>query len=336
MRRLQAITNKLQILTTALSGAVVILVSMYFGIAFWYELPVSNSLKFTFCALWFVYVLITLVTLFSRYRRISLTVFTTISIAFVAWWMNIAPSNNRVWADDVAHTVTGRVSGDQITLYNVRNFEWRGLDEYDARWETREYDLSTLNSVDLFLSTWGNLDIAHTLISFGFSNGDYVTFSVEIRKEHDESFSEVAGFFKQYEVALIAADEGDIIHTRTNIRHEDVSRYRVNLTPEQRKSLFLSYMQRGNELAETPSFYNTITANCTTVVFDMIRLIVPSLPLDYRILVSGRLPSYIYDIGGFGHELSLREITNQSSITQRAQASARENFSHEIRAPKAK
>jgi len=242
------------------------------------------------------------------------------------------PSNNRLWADDVTHTVTGDVSGDHVTLHNVRNFTWRGLEDYDSRWETRSYNLSNLDSVDLFLSTWGNPDIAHTLVSFGFSNGEHITFSVEIRKERRESFSEIAGFFKQYEIALIAADERDIIYTRTNIRKEDVSLYRVHLTSDQRKSLFLSYIQRGNKLAYKPAFYNTITANCTTVVFDMVKLIVPGIPSDYRLLFSGRLPSYIYDLGGFGKKQTLAEIDRSAHISEHAQAMGRDdNYSVYIR-----
>lgn len=241
-------------------------------------------------------------------------------LLITALWLSITPSGDRDWADDVARIVTGKVERDVVTLHNVRNFEWRTRDEYQQAWETREYDLSRLTSVDMFLSTWGRPDIAHTLVSFGFEDDEHVVFSVEIRKERHEKFSEIAGFFKQYEIALIAADENDIVRTRTNIRKEDVSIYRVHLSQEQARALFLSYVDRGNKLAAQPEFYNTLTANCTTVVYDMIKMIVPDLPMDYRILLSGRLPSYIYEIGGFGRDQTLAEIVADAPITARAQS----------------
>ena len=253
-------------------------------------------------------------------------------VIFLGWWFTRHPSNDRLWADDVTHITSGTRDGNVITLNNVRNFNWRSLTDYDQVWETRHYKLDELASVDLFLSTWGKPLIAHTLISFGFTDGRYVAFSFEIRKERGEKFSEIAGFFKQYELALIASDENDIIRTRTNIRKEDVTMYRVQLNQEDREKLFLSYLERANELVEKPAFYNTLTANCTTVIFQMMRVIVPSIPLDYRILVSGLLPSYIYDLGGFGQDTPLETLTEQGRITKKAQQiTDGENYSDVIR-----
>ncbi len=322
---MKSITNILSLLLLALIFAIA-------GTAFWYKLPFSDLLKTVILIGWALFYLSITICEFTNYRKWSRAAVLSALLVSLCWWLSIHPSNERIWADDVARTVNGTVSDNIATLYNVRNFRWRSLTDYDPSWETRNYDLSKLSSVDLFLSSWGNPDIAHTLVSFGFSNGDFVTFSVEIRKEKHEAFSEIAGFFKQYEIAMIAADENDIIKTRTNIRKEDVLLYRVLLSPSQRKELFLSYIERGNRLAETPVFYNTITANCTTVVFDMVRLIVPSLPMDYRILLSGRLPSYIYDIGGFGHALSFDELATHALVTPLAQKAGNDDdFSQFIR-----
>lgn len=310
----------------------IVLVSILSAFFLWYNTPFPETLKIAACTAWGVFCLCVLAALFSRYKNLARLCFLLSFFIILAGWFSIRPSNNRTWTDDVAYTVTGTISGNHAVLHNIRNFTWRSLKDYDKRWETRQYDLSKLSSVDLFLSTWGNPDIAHTLVSFGFSDGEHVVFSVEIRKEQHEDFSEIAGFFKQYEIALIAASERDIILTRTNIRKENVSMYHVLLSPEQRKALFISYVERGNALAEKPVFYNTLTANCTTVVFDMVRLIVPSIPLDYRILVSGRLPSYIYDLGGFGHDIAFPEMMSHAHITARAQKiKEHENYSEFIR-----
>lgn len=311
---------------------IVAVVSIILGSAYWYNIPLAPKFRILIIAIWAVIALVIIVSEFTPYKIYTRGFFIAVLLASMMWWSTIAPSNHRDWANDVAHTVTGTVSGDAVILNNVRNFTWRSETDYDASWESRHYDLSKLSSVDLFLSTWKSPDIAHTLVSFGFSDGQFVTFSVEIRKEKGEKFSEIAGFFKQYEIALIAAEENDIIRTRTNTRNENVTRYRIELSPERRRELFLSYLERGNKLAEEPAFYNTLTANCTTVVFDMIRLMMPTIPLDYRILVSGRLPSYIYELGGLEPGYSLEQLTEKGLISAHAQKiGENQNFSAWIR-----
>jgi hypothetical protein len=218
------------------------------------------------------------------------------------------------------------------TLSNVRNFEWRGESDYTARWETRSYDLATLQSLDLITSYWGSPAIAHLLISFGFTDGEHVVFSVEIRREKGEAFSEIGGFFREFELSVIAADERDVIRVRTNIRGEDDYLYHIRLPREDIRSLFAAYLEQANGLVEKPRFYNTITANCTTLVFQMMRRIVGKLPLNYRLLLSGYLPEYVYAVGGLDPRYTLEQLRAFGRITERAkQADRSPQFSQEIR-----
>lgn len=235
------------------------------------------------------------------------------------WWISIRPSDNRDWAPDVARGVTGDVHGTDVRLYNIRDFEWRTEQDFTPRWETRRYALDRLESVDLISSVWGNPAIAHTLISFGLSDGDHVVFSAEIRRERDESFSEIGGFFKDFELVMIAATENDIVRLRTDVRRENVSLFPLRLSTEQARALFISYVEKANELASKPEFYQTITTNCTTVIFELARLIEPGMPLDWRILLSGFLPDYLYDHGLLRTDLPLEEVKRKAAIVPRAQ-----------------
>ena len=220
----------------------------------------------------------------------------------------------------------------QVTLANVRNFEWRTSSDYTVRWENRTYDLDKIASVDLLLSYWSSPAIAHTLISFGFEDGQFVTFSVEIRKERQESFSEIGGFFKEFEMSVIAADERDIVRVRTNVRKEDVYLYRINMPKPAIRTLFLAYVDEANSLTEAPRFYNTITANCTTIVFKMVRSIVSGLPMDYRLLFSGYLPAYVIEVKGFTPGFTLDQLRQRGAISARAQAAdTAQDFSWKIR-----
>lgn len=259
-------------------------------------------------------------------------IYAVLFAALLFWWQTVLPSNDRDWADDVAEMTTGTVNGEHVTLSNVRNFRWDSTTDYTAAWESRDYALDQLASVDLILSYWSGPAIAHTLVSFGFADGQFVTFSVEIRKERTEAFSEIGGFFKEFETSVVAADERDIVYLRTNVRKEDVYLYRIRMPAAAMRSLFLAYVEEANGLAREPRFYNTVTANCTTIVYKMMNRIVPGLPLDYRLLFSGYLPDYIAEVGGFTPGVPLDELKKRGAISLRGQEAGNSNdFSRLIR-----
>ncbi len=241
-------------------------------------------------------------------------------LGMFVWWHGIAPSHERDWADDVDRLLVSQVQGDRVVLHNVRNFDWRSEQDYDIRWETRAYDLEQLVSADLVLSYWMGPAIAHTLVSFGFADGRQLVFSLEIRKERGEAFSSVGGFFKEFETVIVASDEYDILRTRTNARGEDVYLYRLALGKAQLRQAFLGYLERAEQIRQAPRFYNTLTSNCTTIVFDLARSIAPGLPLDYRLLLSGWFAEYAFDHDGLVPGYDYPTLQARGRITGRARA----------------
>jgi hypothetical protein len=276
--------------------------------------------------------LILIIALWQGQAAVSLPAFAGLFGALLIWWRGILPSNERIWADDVSQMTMGSVDADRVTLYNVRNFDWRSDTDYTQRWETRSYDLGRLNSVDMIVSYWTVPAIAHMLISFGFGSGEHVVFSVEVRRRKIGNFSEIGGFFKEFELSIIAADERDVIRVRTNVRGEDAYLYRVRMPESAMRSLFLGYVEQANALVRTPRFYNTLTANCTTLVYHMMKRIVGYLPLSYRLILSGYLPEYVYRVGGLDQRYSLQELRARGRITERAKKADRsDTFSADIR-----
>ena len=132
---------------------------------------------------------------FSRRGFLEAALFAFAALVLALWWHTITPSHDRDWAPDVARLLHATRDGDIVTLENVRNFEWRTRQDFDARWETRQYDLSELESADLIVSYWMGPTIAHTLVSFGFTDGRHLVFSVEVRRTRGQSFSAIGGFF---------------------------------------------------------------------------------------------------------------------------------------------
>ncbi|WXL26826.1 DUF4105 domain-containing protein [Ectopseudomonas mendocina] len=301
--------------------SLIVLLSLLWGaVALNYRLPLPAFASWVMIGLWSACGIGVLWLLWARPLLWGTLAFGLLMGVLLIWWHSLQPSNQRVWADDVAQMTHGRVEGNQLLLENVRNFNWRSDEDYDVRWESRRYDLDKLKSIDLITSYWGMPAIAHVLVSFGFEEGQHLLFSVEIRKEKWEEYSEVGGFFKEFELSIVATDERDAVRVRTNVRGEDVYLYSLNMPVEAMRELLLQYVEKANELVEVPRFYNTVTANCTTIVYHMLQNIVEGLKFDYRLLLTGYLPEYVEELGGLQPGFSLEQLREAGRITDRAKA----------------
>ncbi len=248
------------------------------------------------------------------------------------WWLSLQPSNNRDWQPDVAVLPYADIAGNQVILHNIRNCDYRTETDYTVRHYDRTFDLDALRTVDLYLVTWGSPDIAHTMVSFGFTNGDYVCFSIETRKRTGQEYSALKGFFRQYELTYVIADERDVVRLRTNYRQgEEVCLYRLQVTPEQGRKLFLDYLRRANELHVRAEWYNALTDNCTTAIRAQ-RAAADRAPWDWRMLVNGHLDELLYERGTFVTNLPFADLKKLSNINSRAKAAdSAADFSRQIR-----
>jgi hypothetical protein len=64
----------------------------------------------------------------------------------------------------------------------------------------------------------------------------------------------VGGFFKSFELSIIATDERDAVLVRTNVRGEDVYLYRVNIPQAMMRQLLVSYVAQANALTRQARF----------------------------------------------------------------------------------
>jgi hypothetical protein len=171
------------------------------------------------------------------------------------------------------------------------------------------------------------------MVSFGFG-GEYVTFSIETRKERHEAYSALKGFFKQYELIYLVGDERDLIGVRTTFRRppEDVYLYRTRMRPETARALFLEYIDTIDRMNREPAWYNTLTTNCTTAIFRHVRLTGLAVPRSWKILLSGYVPEYLHGLGGLTQSLPFPELRRRSLInTQARAAGTAADFSRRIR-----
>ncbi|NQT85216.1 DUF4105 domain-containing protein, partial [bacterium] len=130
-------------------------------------------------------------------------------VLVLAWWLSLRPSNDRDWLDDAAVLPYAEIDGNRVTVHNIRNCDYRTETDYTVRRYDRTFDLDTLSTADLLLVYWGSPAIAHAMMSFGFDDGSHVCFSIETRKEKGEEYSALKGFFRQFELTYVVADERD-------------------------------------------------------------------------------------------------------------------------------
>ncbi len=300
------------------------------GLSLWFDGPSSRALAGTLAVSFALGTIATLV--FVRPAQRALGVFLAIWLAVLAWWLSIAPRNDRDWQPDVARPATAEIRGDVLTVYNLRNFDYRSETDFTKRWEDRTYDLARLRGVDAFLSFWGPTLIAHTIMSWEFDDGRHLAISIETRKETGESYSALRGFFRQYELYYVVADERDLVRLRTNHRGERVYLYRLRGTPERARALLRSYLNEVNRLATRPKWYNAFTHNCTTTIRFHAQQAGLRNPWNWRILANGKADELLYLRGTIDRNLPFAELRARSDITAKAQAADQDPaFSQRIR-----
>jgi Domain of unknown function (DUF4105) len=285
----------------------------------------------TFVAILFVIALLA-IGIFVRRNLLKLAIVFGAFAIVLSWWLTLKPSNDRPWLPDVAQTPWAEINGDEITIHNVRNCDYRTETDFTCHWETRTVRLSQITGMDLAINYWGSPWIAHPIVSFQFSEGLPLCFSIETRKTIGQQYSTLQGFYRQYGLIYVAADERDVIRLRTNYRHEDIYLYHTLASPAQAQERFREYIKTLNALHENPRWYNAVTSNCTTSIRTQ-RAVSLRAPWDWRILFNGKMDEMLYQ----GHAiatggLSFTELKQRSLINERARAADQNpDFSHVIR-----
>jgi hypothetical protein len=246
----------------------------------------------------------------------------------------LLPTHDREWSPDLATLPRVEWSGERATVRNIRNCVYESDDDYVISHYDKTFDLSKIQSVDFIVVPFKEApSLAHTMLSFGFDGGDYVTVSAEARLEEHESYNPMLGALRQYELMYVVADERDAILRRTKHRGVDVYVYRTIATPEQARFLFADVMERVNQLAENPEFYDTLRNNCTTNIVSHLHSLRPGrVPYDLRVLLPGFSDGLAYQLGLIDTTLGFAEAQRRARITDLANRNAgASDFSRQIR-----
>jgi hypothetical protein len=250
----------------------------------------------------------------------------------IAWWFSLRPRSDRDWAVGMEVLPRAEIVGDALCVRQFRNFSYTAAGEPIPRYEERTYDLAKLSSLDYFLSHWSGPAMAHTLVSFGFDDGQFLCVSVEARRQRWQSYSPLRGLFRSYELMFVLGDERDIVRLRTNIRRQRVYLYRLRLPTENLRRLLFDYVRRVEMLATAPAWYNSVTSNCTTNLFYRGHASVPWW-MKPGIFLNGFSARTMYRLGFLSDNLPFKELQARCAIREQALAADEAaDFSQHIRA----
>lgn len=270
----------------------------------------------------------------------SLLVFVVLTVCvFVIVHFSTTASNNRAWNDDQAILPYAEINDNLVSIHNIRNFSYTSTTSYIPSYYDKVFDLDKIKRAWYVVEPFSGIPgSAHTFLSFEFErdskgghggesgsqNGagssEFVSISVEIRKEKGEAFHPVKGLFNKYELMYVIADEKDSIKLRTNYRKDLVYLYPAKTTKEKTRTLFLDMIHRANELKDTPEFYNSVTNTCTTNIVRHVNDITPNrLPsFNLQILLPANSDKLAYKYGLLDTELTFEEARKKYFINDKA------------------
>jgi hypothetical protein len=273
-------------------------------------------------------------TVLLYYKRSKKNVFIALIPILIIFYFfyTLKPSLESNWQADVGRLPEAHISGDLLKVKNIRNFKYRSENDYDVNYYDQEYDLTKIAGVDLLLTYWGDPKIAHVMLTFRFTDKKYLTISIEARKQIGEEYSAVKGFFRNYELIYVVADEEDVVKLRTNYRKEHVYLYHLVTPPERARLLLESYLKKIKKLSKKPEFYNAFNDNCTTNVYLHFKSFQKAINFSYKVLLSGYLAEYIYGYKGIYTGMPFSELEKVSYINPKAELiKDGEKFSEKIR-----
>jgi hypothetical protein len=248
---------------------------------------------------------------------------------FLVWWLRQQPSHKREWDPSVAILPHAKADGDAVTLENVRNFDYRSLDDFTPRYETRTFHLANLKSADIIFFTWGSPWMSHPVLVFDFGPDGRICGSIEVRYRAGQQYSVVRSLYRRQELILLVVDERDAILRRTKYgSNQEAHLFRYTASGAELKAIFLDYVAALNRLYDTPRWYHGLCANCTTSFY---RLPSTHCRFDWRVLANGRLDRALYEAGRLDRSLPFPELHRAAFINDIANQAPEVGFGEYLR-----
>lgn len=270
------------------------------------------------------------------FRRLFITALLFVICVLPLGMLTSIPRRDREYAPEQAVVARSSREGTWVRIRDIRSFRYGAEGEIEERYVDRSYDLAAVERVWFGLSPFAEWQgPAHTFVSFEFEGGEYLTISVEARKEPGENYSPVRGMLRQYELMYVIAEEPDVIGLRTQVWKDPVYLYPGRATPQQARRLLVALLQRAEDVRRRPQYYNTLTNNCATNLAAAVNEIAPRrLRWSHALVLPGYSDEFAWDQGLLAIEDAPERVRERYRVNARAAAAwGQPDFSIAIRNP---
>lgn len=270
------------------------------------------------------------------YKKISFAILITL-LVFIFWQFMKKPSTIGDWQEQLAIASKAEFNGDNVIIKNVRNFRYYPTEhDMHAGYYDKTYNLNEIKKVWYTTEPFNeNNSAAHTFVSFEFSNGDFLAISIEARKTKDQSYSIWKGMIRTYPLIYIAADERDLTLLRANIRNDKVYVYPVKIeNKDNARLLLVNMLNKMNDLAIHPEWYNTLFSNCTSSIAKHINKLSPGRisMFSWQLWLTASADELALKHGLLDTDLSIEKAREKFFVTDISQKIGDvPNYSKEIR-----
>ena len=248
---------------------------------------------------------------------------------FLAWWYRLKPSHDGDWEESMAVLPRAVMAGGAVTIENVRNLEYRTIDDFMPQFEARTYHLSNIKGVDVVFFDWGDGFRGHPAMIFDFGRDGRICMSIEARIPKGQQYSAFRSLYRQQALIFVAADERDVILRRTKYSDNQWAYlYRIESSALELTRVFLDYVNMINQLYESPRWYHVIFTNCTTSFYKL-----PSTQVrwDWRVIANARLDRALYQAGRLDRTLPFLELRRLAYLNDIANAAPATGFGDHVR-----
>lgn len=220
-----------------------------------------------------------------------------------------------------------------VQIANFRRFRYQGDGAHEPNWTTETFRLDDVERVDFIVVPFSNHHLAHTMVSFGFAGGEFLTISVEARRRLGQAYSIVKGMLGVYPLAYVIGDERDCIGVRTESRRNTVHLYPSSATPKHARDFLISMLHRADTLHRSAEKYNSLFNNCLTNLRDHVNQVWPGrVRWSWKTVLTGHADYLAYELGLLREGESFESLNAKATINELATKFwNRQDFSKGIR-----
>ncbi|MEK7510728.1 MAG: DUF4105 domain-containing protein [Patescibacteria group bacterium] len=202
---------------------------------------------------------------------------------------------DRPWIEEQSKTAIAEISEDEIIIRNARDWTYDATGPLTKEWVDLAINPKDVKQVWFVIEPFGDWKaVGHTFLTFEFNDGGTISFSIEARREEGEKYEALAGAFRAYDLSYQWGTERDFITRRLVYLNHPVRMYPLDLPQGAEESLLHSLAEETNVLAANPRFYNTLTANCTNLLAQIVNKHYPgTLPRHYSWILTGYSDTYL-------------------------------------------